>query len=94
MSVVGPRPHPVAMRTQNRRGDEIIAEYAHRHRVKPGLTGWAQINGSRGATETAEQVRQRIEYDLYYIENWSILFDLKILLHTPYRLIVDSQKAY
>lgn len=94
MSLVGPRPHPVAMRTQDRLGDEIIAEYAHRHRVKPGLTGWAQVNGSRGATDTAEQIRKRVEYDLYYIENWSLLLDLKILLLTPYKLIADAKSAF
>ncbi len=62
MSVVGPRPHPVMMRTEERLGHEIIAEYAHRHRVKPGITGWAQVNGYRGATHRAEQLRMRVEY--------------------------------
>ena len=72
------------MRTEQRLGEEIIAEYSHRHRVKPGITGWAQVNGLRGATETAAQVRKRVEYDIHYIENWSILwFDLKILFLTP-----------
>ena len=89
MSVVGPRPHAVAMRTEERLGQEIIAEYAHRHRVKPGITGWAQVNGHRGATHRAEQLRKRVEHDLFYIENWSLAFDLKILALTGLRCFVD-----
>lgn len=90
MSLVGPRPHPVVMRTEDRLGSEIAAEYAHRHRVKPGITGWAQVNGYRGATSTADQVRKRIEHDIYYIEHWSIFLDLKILLLTPFSLMFDD----
>jgi Undecaprenyl-phosphate glucose phosphotransferase len=82
MSLVGPRPHAIDMRTEDRLGHEIIDEYPHRHRVKPGITGWAQVNGCRGATQTAEQIRRRVELDLYYAENWSVLLDLKILLKT------------
>ena len=89
MSVVGPRPHAVTMRTEERLGHEIIAEYAHRHRVKPGITGWAQVNGYRGATHRAEQLRKRVEYDLFYIENWSLMFDLKILILTGLRCFID-----
>lgn len=94
MSLVGPRPHPVVMRTEDMLGHEIVAEYAHRHRVKPGITGWAQVNGYRGATSTAEQVRKRIEHDIYYIENWSVLFDLKILALTPLKLVFDTGNAF
>jgi len=75
MSLVGPRPHATGMRTANLLGAEIIADYAHRHRVKPGITGWAQVNGWRGNTA----IEKRIEYDIFYIENWSFSFDLKIL---------------
>jgi Undecaprenyl-phosphate glucose phosphotransferase len=82
MSIVGPRPHPIGMRTANRLCDEIIEEYAHRHRVKPGITGWAQVKGLRGATETAIQLQRRVEFDLHYIDNWSITLDLKIMLLT------------
>ena len=82
MSLVGPRPHAIDMRTEDRLGHEIVDEYPHRHRVKPGMTGWAQVNGYRGATQTAEQVRRRVELDLYYAENWSVLLDLEILLKT------------
>ena len=94
MSLVGPRPHPVVMRTEQLLCEEIIAEYSHRHRVKPGITGWAQVNGHRGATETAQQVRKRVEHDIFYIENWSLLFDLKILLLTPYRVLFDRSNAF
>ena len=82
MSLVGPRPHAVDMRTEQRLCHEIIDTYPHRHRVKPGMTGWSQVNGSRGATETAEQLRRRIELDLYYVENWSLTLDLWILAMT------------
>ena len=82
MSLVGPRPHAVNMRTEERLGHEIVDTYAHRHRVKPGITGWSQVNGSRGATNTVEQLRRRVELDIYYVENWSLYLDLKILAMT------------
>ena len=61
---------------------EAVKHYDSRHRVKPGITGWAQVNGWRGETDTVEQIRKRVEHDLYYIEHWSIAFDLKIILRT------------
>ena len=82
MSLVGPRPHPVGMKTQDKLCHEIVRTYAHRHRVKPGITGWAQVNGYRGATSEPEHLVRRVECDLYYIEHWSILFDIKIVLKT------------
>jgi len=82
MSLVGPRPHAVNMRTEDRLGHEITNQYAHRHRVKPGITGWSQVNGARGATATAAQLQRRVALDLHYIENWSLLLDLKILVMT------------
>lgn len=94
MSLVGPRPHAVTMRTQDRLCSEILAEYAHRHRVKPGITGLAQVNGCRGATEEFEQIRRRVAYDLSYVENWSLLLDLKILALTPLRLVLHSENAF
>ena len=94
MSIVGPRPHPVAMRTQGRLCSEIVPEYAHRHRVRPGLTGLAQVNGCRGAAELPEQVRRRVQYDLAYIENWSLLSDLKIIALTPWRLLTHRSSAF
>ncbi len=94
MSLVGPRPHPTVMRTEERLGDEIAPDYPHRHRVKPGITGWAQINGWRGATETADQLRQRIEHDNFYIEHWSPWFDLRILAMTPASLLFRRHNAF
>jgi polysaccharide biosynthesis protein PslA len=82
MSLVGPRPHPVGMKTQDKLCHEIVEAYAHRHRVKPGITGWAQVNGYRGATSKPEHLTRRVECDLFYIENWSLAFDLKILIKT------------
>ncbi|MGH1479680.1 MAG: undecaprenyl-phosphate glucose phosphotransferase [Geminicoccales bacterium] len=79
MSIVGPRPHAVA---HNEQYAGVIDEYLARHRVKPGITGWAQVNGLRGETETLEKMQQRVRYDLYYIENWSLLFDIRIIFRT------------
>ncbi len=93
LSLVGPRPHAVAAEAHNRLFDEVVDGYFARHRVKPGVTGWAQINGWRGELDTEEKIRKRIEYDLYYIENWSLWFDLKILFLTPIRLL-DTRNAY
>jgi putative colanic acid biosynthesis UDP-glucose lipid carrier transferase len=87
MSLVGPRPHAVA---HNEHYAKVIDGYLARHRVKPGITGWAQINGLRGATETPELMRQRVVYDLFYIDNWSLQFDLKILIHTVLFSLVDK----
>jgi Undecaprenyl-phosphate glucose phosphotransferase len=82
MSLVGPRPHPLAANAAGISYARAISEYPIRHRVKPGITGWAQVNGWRGETTTIEQIRQRVEHDLYYIENWSVTFDLLILGRT------------
>ncbi len=86
MSVVGPRPHALAMRTENRLCHEVIAEYAQRQRMKPGITGLAQVNGLRGATDTEEQLRRRVHHDLLYIEDWSLVLDLKVILLTALRV--------
>jgi Undecaprenyl-phosphate glucose phosphotransferase len=79
MSIVGPRPHPIAL---NRMFEDRIAPFSRRHNVKPGLTGWAQVNGFRGETDTVEKMQQRINHDLYYIDNWSFSLDLKIMMMT------------
>jgi putative colanic acid biosynthesis UDP-glucose lipid carrier transferase len=79
MSVVGPRPHAVA---HNEIYRKKIRGYMLRHKVKPGITGWAQVNGWRGETEVLEKMEQRVEHDLYYIDNWSLLWDLQIVLLT------------
>ena len=81
MSLVGPRPHAVA---HNQHYCERLERYANRHCVKPGMTGWAQIHGFRGPTEDPEKMRRRVEMDLYYIENWSLWLDLKIIALTPF----------
>jgi Undecaprenyl-phosphate glucose phosphotransferase len=87
LSLVGPRPHAVYAKAENHLYDEAVDGYFARHRVKPGITGWAQINGWRGETDSREKILRRVEHDLYYIENWSILFDLYIVLHTPFALL-------
>jgi Undecaprenyl-phosphate glucose phosphotransferase len=91
MSLVGPRPHPIGMKTAGEDSHRLVAEYAWRHRMKPGITGWAQINGSRGAVDTAEQVRKRVELDVDYIERQSFWLDLYILVMTLPRLLGDGE---
>jgi len=86
MSLVGPRPHALA---HDREFERRIALYARRHNVKPGITGWAQVNGLRGETDTVDKMRARVEHDLHYIDHWSLGLDLLILLRT-----VVSPKAY
>jgi len=86
MSLVGPRPHAVEHNVQYAK---IIGGYFGRHNVKPGITGWAQLNGLRGETDTKDKMKARVEHDVYYIDNWSIWLDLKILFKTP--LVVFSQ---
>lgn len=82
MSIVGPRPHALA---HNELYKDTINIYMQRHRVKPGITGWAQVNGWRGETNTLEKMQKRVEYDLYYINNWSLGFDIKIICLTFFR---------
>ncbi len=93
LSLVGPRPHAVHAKAENRLYDEAVDGYFARHRVKPGITGWAQISGWRGETDTHEKIQRRVEHDLYYIENWSVLLDLFILAKTPLAL-ARTENAY
>jgi Undecaprenyl-phosphate glucose phosphotransferase len=93
LSLVGPRPHAVHAKAEDHLYDEAVDGYFARHRVKPGITGWAQINGWRGETDSKEKIQRRVECDLYYIENWSILFDMYILARTPFALL-SSKGAY
>ncbi len=79
MSVVGPRPHALE---HNEQFKDLVARYMMRHRVKPGITGWAQVNGFRGQTDTVLKMRDRVEFDLYYIQNWTFLMDLQIIART------------
>lgn len=94
LSLVGPRPHAVQSKLQTRLFDEAVDGYFARHRVKPGITGWAQINGWRGEVDSEEKIQKRVEFDLSYIENWSVLFDLYILLKTPLALLTKNENAY
>ena len=90
MSLVGPRPHAVS---HNDYYGGIINGYLGRHRVKPGITGWAQIHGLRGETRTLDEMKQRVQYDLHYIDRWSVLLDLRIILLTPFS-VFSQQNAY
>jgi polysaccharide biosynthesis protein PslA len=93
MSLVGPRPHALNTKAADRLFAEVVQQYALRHRVKPGITGWAQVNGWRGETTTVEQVENRVRCDLFYIDNWSLRFDLKIAAMTMLHEI-HSQHAF
>jgi lipopolysaccharide/colanic/teichoic acid biosynthesis glycosyltransferase len=93
LSLVGPRPHAIHAKAEDRLYDEAVDGYFARHRVKPGITGWAQIHGWRGETDNQEKIQRRVEHDLYYIENWSVLLDLYILVRTPLALL-RSENAY
>jgi Undecaprenyl-phosphate glucose phosphotransferase len=86
MSMIGPRPHPISL---NETFATLISKYGRRHTVKPGITGWAQVNGLRGETDTIEKMQKRVLYDLHYIDNWSFMFDLKIITMTLF-----SRHAY
>ena len=93
LSLVGPRPHAMQAKAEGRIYDEVVEGYFARHKVKPGITGWAQVNGWRGETDTLEKIEQRVAHDIYYIENWSTWLDLKILAMTPLSL-VTTKNAY
>ncbi len=93
LSLVGPRPHALKAKAADKLYADAVDGYFARHRVKPGVTGWAQINGWRGETDTQEKILRRVEHDLYYIENWSVTFDLYILLMTPFALL-KGDNAY
>jgi len=93
LSLVGPRPHALQAKAADRFYDQVVDGYFARHRVKPGITGWAQIHGWRGETDTQEKIQKRVEHDLHYIENWSLLLDFLILLRTPLSLL-NAKNAY
>ena len=93
LSLVGPRPHATQAKAANALYADVVDGYFARHRVKPGITGWAQINGWRGETDTHDKIQHRVDHDLYYIENWSVLFDLYILAMTPIALL-KTENAY
>jgi putative colanic acid biosynthesis UDP-glucose lipid carrier transferase len=91
MSIVGPRPHAVAHNEMYRK---LIKSYMIRHKVRPGITGWAQVNGLRGETETVEKMRARVAYDLDYLRNWSLGLDLKIIWKTIFVVLKRPETAY
>jgi putative colanic acid biosynthesis UDP-glucose lipid carrier transferase len=90
MSLVGPRPHAMAHDTAF---DKVVKNYAFRHRVKPGLTGWAQVNGFRGPTPTPRDIELRVQHDLWYIDNWSFRLDFTIMLQT-FAEVLRRRNAY
>jgi len=91
MSVVGPRPHPLKLNDQFR---DIIDKYMVRHFVRPGITGWAQVNGFRGETRTPELMEKRVDLDVWYLENWSFKLDLKIIVKTVTNMLGKDERAY
>jgi len=93
MSLVGPRPHPLAIKAAGQEYHDVVEHYAARHKVKPGITGWAQVNGWRGETDTVEKAQKRVEYDLDYIDNWSIWFDMFIIAKTVW-VLFQNQDTY
>jgi Undecaprenyl-phosphate glucose phosphotransferase len=93
LSLVGPRPHAVSMRVRQRRNEDIVPDYALRHHVKPGITGWAQVNGYHGPVETEKALHERVAYDLDYINHWSLWFDIRIILKTLF-IAFGQRHAY
>ncbi|TLP43422.1 undecaprenyl-phosphate glucose phosphotransferase [Cohaesibacter sp. CAU 1516] len=93
LSLVGPRPHVPHQQTNNKLFEEVADGYMARHKVKPGITGWAQIHGWRGEIDDPEKLKQRVQHDIYYIENWSLSMDLYILAVTPLKLL-NQDNAY
>lgn len=93
MSLVGPRPHALQAKAGELLYQDVMHHYAARHRVKPGLTGWAQVHGWRGETDTPEKLTRRVEHDLYYIDHWSLLLDVQILLRTV-RVVLGDKNAF
>jgi putative colanic acid biosynthesis UDP-glucose lipid carrier transferase len=91
MSVIGPRPH---MLTHTEQYSAIISKFMVRHFVKPGISGWAQIKGLRGGTETNELMEKRVEHDIWYMEHWSILLDVKIIFRTIFNVFKGEETAY
>jgi Undecaprenyl-phosphate glucose phosphotransferase len=93
LSLVGPRPHATQAKAADTLYEQVVDGYFARHKVRPGITGWAQINGWRGETDTREKIEQRVKYDLDYIDHWSLMFDIAILARTPVALL-KSENAY
>ena len=90
MSIVGPRPHMVQ---QTQEYSELIDKYMLRHTIKPGITGWAQVNGYRGPTDTLDKMEKRVEFDVWYAENWNFMLDIKIIFLTVFNAIRGEKNA-
>jgi lipopolysaccharide/colanic/teichoic acid biosynthesis glycosyltransferase len=90
MSVVGPRPHATSMKVGDRYYFDAVKGYASRHRVKPGITGLAQVRGLRGEIDSLEKAKRRVELDCFYVENWSISLDMKILIETIFKIVAHD----
>ena len=93
MSIVGPRPHALSASADGKLYEVAVSGYAERHKVKPGVTGWAQVNGWRGETDTEEKILKRVEFDIDYIKNWSLFLDLFIIFRTVF-VVLDQKNAY
>lgn len=91
MSVVGPRPHPEPLNMESK---DVVNNYLQRHLVKPGVTGWAQVNGARGETRKVSQMQKRVDYDIWYIENWSFMLDIRIIFQTVWNMYKGEQHAF
>jgi putative colanic acid biosynthesis UDP-glucose lipid carrier transferase len=91
MSVIGPRPHPEPLNVESKK---VVDNYLQRHLVKPGITGWAQVNGARGETKHVSQMQKRIDYDIWYIENWSFMLDIRIVFQTVWNMYKGEKHAY
>jgi lipopolysaccharide/colanic/teichoic acid biosynthesis glycosyltransferase len=93
MSIVGPRPHAIGMTAGDVEVFNTVSDYAHRHRMKPGMTGWAQVNGSRGPIHTPDEVRERVALDMEYVNRASVWLDTYIVLKTIPSLLGDRERA-
>lgn len=91
MSVVGPRPHPEPLNLESK---DVVSNYLQRHLVKPGITGWAQVNGARGETRKVAQMQKRVDYDIWYIENWTFMLDVRIIFQTIWNMYKGEQQAF
>jgi lipopolysaccharide/colanic/teichoic acid biosynthesis glycosyltransferase len=90
MSIVGPRPHALGMTATGEPLHEVAVDYYARHRVRPGITGWAQVSNCRGEVDSKEKLRRRVMLDCYYIEHWSFGFDLWIIMRTAAQLLING----
>ena len=93
LRAIGPRPHAMKAKAAGKLYEEVVTNYAVRHKVKPGITGWAQVNGWRGNTDTEQDIMGRLEHDFYYIDNWSVFLDLYIILRT-FKVVASGENAY